>query len=134
MRRINQAGQSLVEFALIGSLLIAFVLGTVDFGMAYYAKVQIKNAVAEGGYYAAQHPGDDTGIKSAIKSNVSSLGLTDSNITITRNTDCSKVTISTTYEHAFLFGITTGSPKITLNNSTVVAQTVPKTSTTIGGC
>src|SRR5690242_2339828 len=46
LRRLQQ-GQSLVEFALIITVLLTMLLGMVDFGLAYYSQVMIKNAVAE---------------------------------------------------------------------------------------
>lgn len=116
-------GQSLVEFALTAVLLITLVLGVVDFGRAYYTQVQIKNAVAEGGYYATQHADDDAGIKSAIEQEFPALN--NSNITISR-TACvagiQQTTINATYQYSLLFTFIIPSATVTLGNETVVPQ------------
>jgi Flp pilus assembly protein TadG len=119
----HRNGQSLVEFALSAALLITLLLGVVDFGRAYYTQVKIKNAVAEGGYYAMQHAGDDTGIKAAIRQEFSALS--SSNITITRSACTSgsqQTTIATTYQYSLLFTYIVPSMSVTLGNSTVVPQ------------
>ena len=116
-------GQSLVEFALTAALLITLVLGVVDFGRAYYTQVQIKNAVAEGGYYAMQHDNDDTGIKSAITTEFS--GIQSSDITISRTTctaGAQQTSISVTYQYSLLFTYIIPSSSITLSDATVVPQ------------
>jgi len=41
-------GQSLVEFALVGPLLLVLVFGCVDFGRAYFHENQLTNAAREG--------------------------------------------------------------------------------------
>ena len=119
----RHTGQSLVEFAFCAALLITLLLGVVDFGRAYYTQVRIKNAVAEGGYYAMQHSDDDTGIKSAIRQEFPAL--TTSDISISR-TSCSagvqQTTISATYQYNLLFTFVIPSATVTLGNETVVPQ------------
>ena len=44
----SEAGQALVEFALLTPLLLLIVSGIVEAGRAFYAYVQIANAVREG--------------------------------------------------------------------------------------
>jgi Flp pilus assembly protein TadG len=119
----RQSGQSLVEFALSAALLITLLLGVVDFGRAYYTQVQIKNAVAEGGYYAMQHADDDAGIKTAIRQEFSALS--SSNIAISRTACASgsqQTTIAATYQYSLLFTYIVPSMSVTLGNSTVVPQ------------
>ena len=59
-------GQSLVEFALLATLLITLLLGLADFGLVLYTKIVLKNAIAEGGYWAFQHPHDDITVRNVI--------------------------------------------------------------------
>ena len=47
-RRANQKGGAAVEFALVLPVLIAFVLGIVEFSVALYDKAVITNASREG--------------------------------------------------------------------------------------
>jgi Flp pilus assembly protein TadG len=130
--RTSHSGQSLVEFALTATLLISLLLGIVDFGRAYYTQVQIKNAVAEGGYYAIQNPGNDSGIRSQITQELSGLdpAVQDSDITITRSCTISgaeQTSIGVEYQHTLLFGfIIPHATTITLGSNTVVPQ--------LGGC
>jgi Flp pilus assembly protein TadG len=42
------AGQGLVEFALILPIFLLLVIGALDFGMAFYAKVVLTNSAREG--------------------------------------------------------------------------------------
>ncbi|HWQ13407.1 MAG TPA: TadE/TadG family type IV pilus assembly protein [Roseiflexaceae bacterium] len=130
IRRSAHTGQSLVEFALSATLLIALLLGTVDFARAYMAQVAIKNAVAEAGYYAAQHPRDDSGIRQALKAELATFDppVQDSDITIAR--DCTDSTERTTvrlqYQYDLLFSFVVSSARVTLGSETTVPQ--------MGGC
>src|SRR5258707_15471653 len=121
-----RSGQSLVEFALMATLMITLLLGIVDFGRAYYTQVQIKNAIGDGGYYAIQHPSDTTGngVKSLIKSQLSDLNpaITDSDITITRTGTCGtgKTYIKVSYQYSLLFSWIVPSAQVTLGDTTYV--------------
>ena len=46
-------GQALVEFALVLPLLLVLILGAMDLGRMFYAKIVITNAAREGAYYMA---------------------------------------------------------------------------------
>jgi Flp pilus assembly protein TadG len=131
----HEKGQALIEFLLVVTLLVTLLLGIVDFSLAYYTQVAVKNAVAEAGYYANQHPRDDDGIRASIRqqladlSDVADSGIDqDSNIVIDR--DCTanaeQTTIRMTYEHQLLFNWIISSGKVTLSAQTVVPQ--------LGGC
>jgi Flp pilus assembly protein TadG len=128
--RTSHSGQSLVEFALTGTLLISLLLGIVDFGRAYYTQVRIKNAVAQGGYYAIQNPNNNSGIRSQIQQELSSLNpaVQDSDITIARNctSGAEQTSIEVAYQHSLLFSFIIPSATITLSSITVVPQ--------LGGC
>lgn len=51
-------GQSLVEFAIVAPLLLLLVLGAMDFGRMFYAKIVITNAAREGANYLSRFPKD----------------------------------------------------------------------------
>jgi len=61
-RRGEQA-QSLVEFALVISLLFVLLFGIIDFSRLFFAYATLSNGVREGARYGITHPGDDTGIE-----------------------------------------------------------------------
>lgn len=54
--RKSQAGQSLVEFTLIGIFLMIVLVGLLDLGRAFFARIAIIDAAAEGAAYAAIRP------------------------------------------------------------------------------
>jgi Flp pilus assembly protein TadG len=131
----REKGQALIEFLLVVTLLVTLLLGVVDFSLAYYTQVAVKNAVAEAGYYANQHPRDDDGIRASIRQQLANLtdvadsGIDqDSNIVIDRTCDdgAEQTTIRMTYQHQLLFNWLISSGEVTLGAQTVVPQ--------LGGC
>jgi Flp pilus assembly protein TadG len=74
------AGQSLVETALLGSLLMALLLGIVELGRVTYAAIEVSNAAKAAVAYATQNghtAADTTGIATAAASEAANLtGLT----------------------------------------------------------
>ena len=50
--------QSLVEFALVLPMLLLLILGAMDFGRMFYAKMVLTNAAREGANYLAYHQSD----------------------------------------------------------------------------
>jgi Flp pilus assembly protein TadG len=122
----HHRGQALVEFALTATLLITLLLGILDFGRAYYTQVQIKNAVGDAGYYAIQHAGStyDSGIRSAIKNQLSNLNptISDGNITISRTctSGAGKTHIKVTYQYQLIFSWIVSNAQVTLGDETYV--------------
>ncbi|KPV50716.1 hypothetical protein SE17_25285 [Kouleothrix aurantiaca] len=118
----SPAGQALVEFALLGTLLITLVLGIFDFGRAYYTQVQIKNAVGDAGYYAIQNPGNDTGTKNRITQQLSGLNpaISSSNIAITCSSGITKIRVD--YQYHFVFSWLVPSAQVSLGDETYVPQ------------
>ena len=51
----SQAGQAMVEMALVLPVLIILLGGILDFGWLYYNKIALTNAAREGARYAAIH-------------------------------------------------------------------------------
>ena len=59
--RSSEAGQSLLEFALVVTALLLVVFGIFEFGRAIEAYTEISNGAREGARYASVHPGWDLG-------------------------------------------------------------------------
>lgn len=58
----SDRGQGLVEFALILTLLLLFIMGILDFGRAFLLYTSLFNAAREGARWGAVHPWDPDGI------------------------------------------------------------------------
>lgn len=124
-------GQSIVEMTLIVPVLLLIIFGMVDFAMAFTTHIKIRNAVAEGGYFAAQNPGNETGIRAQIRQELSDLdpAITDADITITPCVATStgfETEIGVAYQYQFFFGLAGNGPNVILSNDTTVPQ--------FGGC
>jgi Flp pilus assembly protein TadG len=86
----RQAGQNLVELALLMPILLWLSAGLIDFGRAYYTYTGLTNASREGARYAAAVAPicDASTVQTArnrVKGEQSALGLTDGMIAV----DCS---------------------------------------------
>jgi hypothetical protein len=64
----SEKGQSLVELAISMSLLIVMLLGVVDFGLAFFSWVAIRDASQEGAIYGAVCPGNESVIIERVRS------------------------------------------------------------------
>jgi len=62
LRRRNERGQGLVEFAIVLPILLIILSGVLDLGRLWYAYVAVTDAAAEGATYAALDPSDGNGI------------------------------------------------------------------------
>jgi Flp pilus assembly protein TadG len=129
--RHRSRGQSVVELTLTLPLLLLIIVGMVDFTLAYNTNVFIRNAVAEGGYYAAQNPGNAQGVRDQIRHELRDLqpAITDDDIGITtceEGASGPQTEITVTYIYHVLFGLAGSGPTITLHNGTIVPQ--------FGGC
>lgn len=84
----RQAGQSLVELALLTPILLWLALGLVDFGRAFYVHVGLTNAAREGARYATliAPTCDIPAIRAQTRAEQSSLAIADSMISV----DCSQ--------------------------------------------
>ncbi len=49
-------GQSLVEFALAATLMIFLLVATIDFGLAFFSWITLRDAAQEGAVYGAMFP------------------------------------------------------------------------------
>jgi hypothetical protein len=121
--------QSVVEFALIAPLLIIMLLGTFDFALAMSHQMAIRSAVAEGGYYIAQHPDDQAGAEQQIRMMLRQLpSVTDSErlVVAFTSTACMSsrqdTTVEVRYLHDFWFSAVLPAANVTLRDSTTVPQ------------
>ncbi len=63
----SQAGQGLVEFAMVLPFLMMILLGIVDLGRLYFAYDAVINSAREGARYGAEYPYDLAGIDAYVK-------------------------------------------------------------------
>ena len=60
-----EAGTNLLEVALMLLFLGLLLLGVIDFGRAYYLRIEVANAAEAGALYGSRNPTDIAGIQSA---------------------------------------------------------------------
>jgi Flp pilus assembly protein TadG len=92
----SAAGQSLVETAVLGSLLILVLLGVVEFGQVAYDSIEVSNAAMAGAQYGGQNgltANDATGISNAAEAAAPDLSALS--VTSSRTCVCSDGTAST---------------------------------------
>jgi Flp pilus assembly protein TadG len=63
----REKGQSLVELALTLLIILTLLAGAVDFGMAFFSYVALRDAAQEGALYGSLYPTDTNGIVSRIR-------------------------------------------------------------------
>ena len=80
--QLRERGAAAVEFALILPVLLALVLGVVEFGRAYSVQTQLSGAAREGVRSMALTDSSSTA-KTTAKAAASTLNLTDSQIAVT---------------------------------------------------
>lgn len=85
----NERGQSLVELAISLIVILLLLLGAIEFSLALFQYVTIRDAAQEGALYGSINPTDDSGIRyrvAAAASDVVQLNPNDANqIQIGRN-------------------------------------------------
>jgi len=69
-------GLGAIEFAFIAPVLLALLLGVLDFGMAFWQKIEIANAADAGAQWGMSNTYDATSIRSVATSATSLTGLT----------------------------------------------------------
>lgn len=74
-------GISAVEFALVAPFLFTFILGVVDLGFGFQAKMAVTQAAQAGTYYAMVNGYQSSGIKSAVSNSTGTSGITAPNPT-----------------------------------------------------
>jgi hypothetical protein len=107
-------GQSLVELALFLIILLWLLAGAVDFGIAYFTYVVMRDAAQEGALYGSINPSGDI-VDRAISS-TNTISITD--VTVSSTGDCpgDELTVTVTYPYRITMPLTTifTGPTITL--------------------
>jgi Flp pilus assembly protein TadG len=120
-------GQSLVELAMLLPLLLMMIMAMTDFALAFTTQTRLRNAVAEGGYVAAQNPGNEDIVRAQIREALQGLNppIEDADIAIdpcVRQSGEYNTAISVAYERPLLFGLFGAGPSVTLRDQTTVPQ------------
>ncbi len=66
----KEHGQSMVELALMITLLMVMLAGTLDLGRAFFTWLALRDAAQEGASYGSIKPGDDAAIRARIWDNL----------------------------------------------------------------
>lgn len=82
----SERGQSLVELAISIVILIYLLAGAVEFGLAFFQFVQLRDAAQEGALYGSMNPSDSTNIELRVRNaSTSPVNLLDtSKVTVTQ--------------------------------------------------
>ena len=135
-------GQSLVELAISLMIILLLLLGAVEFSLALFQYVTIRDAAQEGAIYGSINPTDNSGIQYRAVATASDvlpqLTINDVDVTINGN-DCegttsgspNSITVTITFAHPITFpvvGPMIGSNTINLTASvtnTILQPTCP---------
>ena len=63
----KERGQSLVELSISILVLLLLLVGAVEFGMAFFQFVQLRDAAQEGALYGSLNPTDITGVMERVR-------------------------------------------------------------------
>lgn len=66
-KKRNERGQSLVELSVSLVLLLLLLTGLVEFGIAFFQFVQLRDAAQEGALYGSMNPSECTNIENRVK-------------------------------------------------------------------
>lgn len=64
----GERGQSLVELAISLPIILLLMIGTIDFGLAIYAYLTVRDAAQEGALYGSINPGNYAEIENRTRS------------------------------------------------------------------
>ncbi len=132
-KRARESGQSMIEVALLTPLLLALVLGAIEFGRYAYIAILVGNAARSGAAYATEqlsHAGDLTGITQAAKNDYQNNGQDPSLLAVTESVACGCDNGSTTIASVNCYPGSGTIPPICSSGSTyVVMVTVTATGT-----
>ena len=85
-----EEGSSLLELALVLPVLCLMLVGTADFGQAYYLNIEVSRAAYAGAIYGSQTPADTSGMRAAAVADAADVpGFSTSNVTVTTGCECS---------------------------------------------
>lgn len=82
MKHLNgERGQSLVELAISILILVYILAGAVEFGLAFFQFVQLRDAAQEGALYGSMNPDDLAGVATRARAaSTSPIDLSDPSI------------------------------------------------------
>ena len=84
----SERGQSLVELAISITILIFLLAGAVEFGMAFFQFVQLRDAAQEGALYGSTNPNNVSAIETRIRgASNSPIDLNSGDVTIAISID-----------------------------------------------
>lgn len=88
IKKASESGQSLVELAISLIVLLYLLLGAVEFGIALFQYISIRDAAQEGALYGSINPTNEAEMRArAIDAAADVTPLTASNVTVTINGD-----------------------------------------------
>ena len=94
MKKItSERGQSLVELSISLVLLLILLSGAVEFGVAFFQFVQLRDAAQEGALYGSMNPSDCDNILARVK------GASSSPINLTTAVSSGDASITTTIDN-----------------------------------
>jgi Flp pilus assembly protein TadG len=67
LKNKSERGQSLVELAISLVVLLFLLSGVVEFGIAFFQFIQLRDAAQEGALYASLHPTDTANIEIRVR-------------------------------------------------------------------
>lgn len=92
MKLRNERGQSLVELAISLLILLYLLSGAVEFGIAFFQYVQLRDAAQEGALYASMNPSNGNAIEDRIRAaSTSPIDLTDPAVDVDIHVDTTHV-------------------------------------------
>ena len=119
MRR--EAGASLVEVALTLPILLMLVMGVVDFGRAFAARIAIQDASQEGALVAGFAPAETARIVNQTVEAGASVPVTSSDVTNTCEFSPDRVTVTVVHDLTlitpFVQGLVGGSIQLTTSET-----------------
>ena len=100
----TERGQSLVELAISLVILLYLLGGAVEFGMAFFQFVQLRDAVQEGALYGSMNPDDTSGITARVRGSSGSpidLSTLTPTFAYSSSNHCEGegITVTLTYDH-----------------------------------
>jgi Flp pilus assembly protein TadG len=79
----SERGQSLVEFAISLTIILWLLAGAVEFGIALFQYIQLRDAAQEGALYGSINPDDEAGIEARVRAASSSpIDLSDPDVNV----------------------------------------------------
>lgn len=120
----RERGSAVVEFALVVPLLLVMVFGIAEFGRAYHISATLTGAARQGVRVMALQ-NDPAAARAAVRNAAPTLGLTDSQISVTPSscvstaTSTANATVQITYATSLMTGLF-GPRSITLRGTGVM--------------